>query len=310
MNISITRKGRLTPRGEMKNLVRYISKDGSLVILAIDSTEIVETARVIHHTSKVCTAALGRLLTGASMMGHMLKNRDDSLTIRVNGNGEAGSLIAASDAAGNVRGYIMNPAVELPLNNKGKLDVGGAVGRDGFLTVIKDLGAPEPTVGQTPLVSGEIAEDLTSYFAVSEQIPTVCALGVLVNPDLSVACAGGFLIQMLPFAEEETIAAVERGLRGLPSVTQMLAEGLAPAGICRNVLPDSELELLDEAETTYRCNCSRSRVERALISTGRDALAEMAQDKETEVRCHFCPAVYRFSSAEIGALLAQLNGYE
>ena len=289
----------------MNNLVRYISKDGTLVALAIDSTEIVQTARAIHNTSKVCTAALGRLLTAASMMGNMLKNEEDSLTIRMSGNGPAGSLIAASDAGGNVRGYIMNPDVDLPLNDRGKLDVGGAVGRNGFLSVIKDLGAPEPTVGQVPIVSGEIAEDITSYFAVSEQIPTVCALGVLVNPDLTVACAGGFLIQALPTADEETLSAVERGLQGLPSVTQMLAAGLSPADICKKALPLFELERLDEAQTDYRCNCSRARVERALLSTGREALEEMAQDAQTEVRCHFCPAVYHFSSSDIKALLAK-----
>lgn len=287
----------------MDNLVRCISKDGSLVILATDSSEIVETAREIHNTSKVCTAALGRVLTGASIMGYMLKNQNDSVTVRVSGNGPAGSVIAAADANGNVRGYVMDPSVELPLNEKGKLDVGGAVGRDGSLSVIKDLGAPEPTVGQVPLISGEIAEDLTSYFALSEQIPSVCALGVLVNPDLSVACAGGFLIQMLPAADEETIAFVERGLQGLPSVTQMLADGLNPLEICKKSLPFFELEVLDSGKTEYKCNCSRGRVERALLSTGRKSLAEMAQDEETEVRCHFCPAVYRFSSEEIKALL-------
>ena len=287
----------------MNNLVRCISKDGTFVVLATDSTEIVETARVIHHSSKVCTAALGRLLTGASMMGYMLKNRDDSITIRVNGNGPAGSVIAAADNEGCVRGYIMNPDVELPLNAKGKLDVGGAVGRDGPLAVIKDLGAPEPTVGQVPLVSGEIAEDITSYFAVSEQIPTVCALGVLVNPDRSVACAGGFLIQALPAADDTALSAVERGLNGLPSVTGLLAEGCSPMEICKRAMPYFELELLDEARTEYRCNCSRARVERALLSTGREALEEMAQDAQTEVRCHFCPAVYHFTSADILALL-------
>lgn len=289
----------------MNQLVRYISKDGALVALAIDSSEIVETAHRYHNTSKVCTAALGRLLTAASLMGVMLKNDSDSLTIRVNGNGEAGSLIAAADAKGNVRGYLMNPGAELPLNAKGKLDVGGVVGRDGSLSVIKDLGGSEPTVGQVPLVSGEIAEDITSYFAVSEQIPTVCALGVLVNPDRSVACAGGFLIQALPAATDETLAAIETGLNDLPSITQLLAKGYSPHDICRMALPAFELEKLDEAQTEYRCNCSRARVERALLSTGKDALREMALDAQTEVCCHFCPAVYRFSADEIKKLLAK-----
>ncbi len=287
----------------MANLVRCITDDGCVVALAIDSTDIVETARQYNQSSKVCTAALGRLLTASSMMGKMLKGEDDSVTLRINGKGPAGSVIAVSDSAGNCRGYIMDPHVELPLNAKGKLDVGGAVGTDGFLSVIKDLGYKEPMVGQVPIVSGEIAEDITSYYAVSEQIPTVCALGVLVNPDLSVAAAGGFLIQLLPTADDSIIDRVENGLKGLPAVTTMLADGLTPMEICKKALPDFQVELLDEHVCAYRCNCSRERVERALISAGTDALEEMAQDAVTEVKCNFCPSVYRFTSEEIRSLL-------
>ena len=287
----------------MANLIRCITDDGCVVALAIDSTEIVETARRYNQSSKVCTAALGRLLTASSMMGKMLKGEDDSVTLRINGKGPAGSVIAVAGADGFCRGYIMDPHVELPLNDKGKLDVGGAVGTDGFLSVVKDLDYKEPVVGQVPIVSGEIAEDLTSYFAASEQVPTVCALGVLVNPDLTVAAAGGFIIQLLPTADDTVIDRVENGLQGLPAVTAMLSDGLTPLEILRRALPDFQLETLGEYDCAYRCNCSRERVERALISAGKDALEEMAQDEVTEVKCNFCPAVYRFSSEEIKKLL-------
>lgn len=290
----------------MADLVRCISDDGCVLVVAADTTDISETARQIHGTSKVCTAALGRALTGASFMGVMLKGKDSSVTLRFNGGGPAGSVIAVSDSHGNVRGYVMNPDVNLPLNEKGKLDVGGAVGTDGFLTVVKDIGMKEPFVGQIPLISGEIAEDITSYYATSEQIPSVCALGVLVNPDLTVAVSGGFLIQLLPTADDSIIEKVERGLEGLPSVTAMLAEGLTPVEICKKVLPEFNVEVLDVGSCEYRCNCSRERVEKAIISVGKEELIEMAKDENTEVKCHFCPAVYKFSSDDIKALIEAL----
>ncbi len=290
----------------MAHLVRSITDDGCVLVLAADTTDISETARQIHNTSKVCTAALGRALTGASFMGVMLKGADSSVTLRFNGGGPAGSVIAVADPDGNVRGYVMNPDVTLPLNSKGKLDVGGAVGTDGFLTVVKDIGMKEPFVGQIPLVSGEIAEDLTSYYAVSEQIPSVCGLGVLVNPDLTVAVSGGFLIQLLPTADDTIIEKVERGLNGLPSVTSMLADGLTPEEICKKVLPEFNVEILDTTECEYRCNCSRDRVEKAIISVGKDELREMANDEVTEVKCHFCPSVYKFTSEDINALIDSL----
>lgn len=286
----------------MAHVVRCITDDGCVFVLAADTTDISETSRQIHNTSKVCTAALGRALTGASFMGILLKGQDSSVTLRFNGGGPAGSVIAVADSDGNVRGYVMNPDVNLPLNEKGKLDVGGAVGTDGFLTVIKDIGMKEPFVGQIPLVSGEIAEDLTSYYAVSEQVPSVCALGVLVNPDLTVAVSGGFLIQLLPTADDTIIDKVERGLQGLPSVTTMLAEGLTPEEICKKVLPEFNVEVLDTAECEYKCNCSRERVEQALISVGREELIDMANDEVTEVKCHFCPEVYKFTSDDIKEL--------
>ena len=286
----------------MAHIVRCITDDGCVFVLAADTTDISETSRQIHNTSKVCTAALGRALTGASFMGILLKGQDSSVTLRFNGGGPAGSVIAVADSDGNVRGYVMNPDVNLPLNEKGKLDVGGAVGTDGFLTVIKDIGMKEPFVGQIPLVSGEIAEDLTSYYAISEQVPSVCALGVLVNPDLTVAVSGGFLNQLLPTADDTIIEKVERGLQGLPSVTTMLAEGLTPEEICKKVLPEFNVEVLDTAECEYRCNCSRERVEQALISVGREELLDMANDEATEVKCHFCPEVYKFTSDDIREL--------
>ena len=211
----------------MGKLIRCITSDGEVMATAVDTTDIVNRAEEIHKTSAVVTAALGRLLTAGSMMGNMLKGKDDSITLRVNGDGPTGSLIVVSDFNGDVRGYVQNPVVELPLNEKGKLDVGGAVGNNGLLYVLKDLGLKEPFSGSVPLVSGEIAEDITSYYAHSEQIPTVCALGVLVNPDLSVRAAGGYIIQLLPAASDATIDKLEAAISELKSVTAMLEIGRA-----------------------------------------------------------------------------------
>lgn len=286
----------------MSELVRMISTDGTLTVIAVDSTDIINRMEKIHMTSAVTSAALGRLLTAASMMGAVLKGKDHSITLRLNGNGPAGSLIAVSDSEGNVRGYVANPVVEIPLNNKGKLDVAGAVGTDGTLTVMKDLGMKEPYIGQIPIVSGEIAEDITSYFATSEQLPSVCALGVLVNPDLSIQAAGGFIIQLLPTALDDTIDKVEECIKGIPSVTQMLTSGMTPEDICRSVLKTFDLEILDTAKPEYRCNCSRERVTKALLTMGKEELVDMANDPFTEVDCHFCEKKYRFTSAEIRKL--------
>lgn len=288
----------------MANLVRCISNDGTLSIMAADTTDIVAQARQIHNTSSVASATLGRLLTGASLMGSMLKGDNDSVTLRLNGGGEAGSVIAVSDSSGNVRGYISNPNVELPLNAKGKLDVAGAVGTNGFLTVMKDLGLKEPYIGQTPIVTGEIAEDITSYYATSEQTPTVCALGVLVDSrDKSIISAGGFLIQLLPTAYDDTIDAVERCIKDILPVTTMLTQGFTPKDICKAVLPEFNLEVLDEAYPEYKCNCSRQRVQSALISMGEKELDEISKDEYTEVCCHFCSQKYTFSSKEVKDIL-------
>jgi molecular chaperone Hsp33 len=287
----------------MDKLVRCITKDGNLVIMAADTTDMVEKAQQIHKTSAVASAALGRLLTASSLMGNMLKGENDSLTLRLNGSGPCGTIIAVSDSSGNARGYVANPVVEIPLNSKGKLDVGGAVGKEGSLTVIKDLGLKEPYVGQIPIVSGEIAEDITNYYAVSEQIPTVCALGVLVDKNLSIKAAGGFIIQLLPTAQDDIIDAVERCIKGIPSVTEMISSGLSPEEICKRVLAEFELEVLDESVPLYKCNCSRKRVEKALISTGLKSLEELSLEKETEVCCQFCENKYIFTSDDIKKLM-------
>lgn len=287
----------------MGKLIRCISTDGTLTVMAADTTDIVNEAVKIHKTSAVTSAALGRLLTAASLMGSALKGKDDSITVKINGGGPAGTVLAVSDSSGNPRGYVQNSVVEIPLNEKGKLDVKGAVGTDGFLTVIKDLGLKEPYVGQIPIVSGEIAEDITQYYATSEQVPSVVALGVLVKPDLTIKAAGGFIIQLLPTAMDDTIEKVEKSIQNIESVTQMIEKGMTPEEICHHVLSEFEIEELDSANPVYKCSCSKQRVEAALISTGREALEEMAQDEKTEVGCQFCNKKYVFTPKDIMELL-------
>lgn len=288
----------------MGKIVRYITEDGSAFVIAADTTDVIARAEQIHHTSAVVTAALGRLMTAASMMGDMLKGKDDSVTLRMNGGGPAGSLIAVSDSCGNVRGYVQNPIVEIPLNDKGKLDVRGAVGTDGYIYVMKDIGLKEPYVGQTNIVSGEIAEDITNYFASSEQTPSVCALGVLVNPELTVKRAGGFIIQLLPGCPEETISAIEAAVSDIEPVTVMLDNGMTAEDIAKRAMKDIKIDKLDENMIEYRCNCSKERVEAALISTGSDALKEMASSgKDTKVECHFCDKVYTFTPEDIEKII-------
>lgn len=283
----------------MGKTVRMIDTEGTFSVMAIDSTDIVACAEQIHETSAVTSAALGRLLTAASLMGCALKGEQDTVTLRLEGDGPAGSVLAVSDSEGDVRGYVTHPVVELPLNSKGKLDVAGAVGRDGSLTVIKDLGLKEPYVGRIQLVSGEIAEDVTAYYALSEQVPAVCALGVLVDTDLTIKHAGGFLITLLPTALDDTIDKIEGDLAGIPSVTQMLSQGMSPEDICRYVLRSFDLELLDEFSPEYRCACSRERFAAALMTLKKEDLEEMAQDEQTEIVCDFCGKKYTFSPEEV-----------
>ncbi len=284
----------------MGKLVRYLSADGSVMACALDGTDIAAEIERIHKTSAVVTAALGRLAIGGSMMGSMLKGERDSLTLRLNGNGPAGTLIAVADSGGNVKAYVQNPIVELPLNAYGKLDVKGAVGTDGFLQVIRDLGLKEPYAGQTPIVSGEIAEDITYYYATSEQTPTVCGLGVLVAPDLTVRAAGGYLVQLLPFADERCIDQLEENVKGMPPVSSLIDRGKTPNEICEMLLNGLSPNLLDSFSPVYRCDCSEKRVQRALLSLPDSDLREMAEDdRPVEVACHFCGKKYTFSNEEI-----------
>lgn len=284
----------------MANLVRAISHNGGIVVVALDSTNIVREMERIHKPSGVVSAALGRLLTGASLMGTWLKEDGDSLTLRVNGGGPAGGLIAISDSEGNVRGYADNPLADAPLREDGKLNVGAVVGNNGTLAVIKDLGMKEPYVGQTPLVSGEIAEDITAYYAASEQTPTSCALGVLVNKDLTIRSAGGFFLQLLPGASEAEIAQLEKNIASIPSVTTLLEEGGTIYDMVEMALKGFQPEILDEREVEYKCYCSREKVERILISLGTKELQEMLQEgPTTTVECHFCDKTYEVELADI-----------
>lgn len=286
----------------MSVIKRAISADGSVVASAIDATEMVAMIEQYHQPSAVVTAALGRLAAAASLMGYGQKNADDRITLRVDGDGQIGSMVAVADSWGNVKCCADNYIVEIPLNDKGKLDVGGAVG-NGTLSVIKDLGLKEPYVGTIPLVSGEIAEDIASYFASSEQIPTVLSLGVLVAPDLSVAHAGGFLIQLLPFADEGCIPVLEQNVAAMPPVTDMLKNGMTAEEIALKCLEGLEPNILDEAEANYCCDCSRERTAGVLVSIGKEKLRELADEGEDiEVCCHFCNKKYVFTPEEILAL--------
>lgn len=288
----------------MSNLIRGISENGGVVFCGVDSTEIVRTAEKLHTTSATCSAALGRLLTGVSLMGAMLKDDGDSITLRVSGGGPAGVVIACTDAHGSVKGCIDHPLVELPAKENGHLDVGGAVGKDGVLTVIRDNKLQkEPTVGQVPLVSGEIAEDVAQYFATSEQTPTVCGLGVLVNPDLTVNVAGGFLIEVLPFASDACIDTIEKNLKTLPPVTTMMTQGMTTDQIALRLLDGLEPNLLDEGEVHYQCDCNRERTERVLKALGNQELTQLiAEGEPVEVNCHFCGKKYTFTPEELQQL--------
>jgi len=284
----------------MAKLIRGISEDGGVLFCALDSTDIVREAERIHKPSAVVSAALGRLLTAASMMGVMLKSEQNSVTLRVRGGGPVGMLLAVSDGSGNVRGYAENPSVHLPSRPDGKLDVGGVVGREGTLSVVKDLGMKEPYVGQVPLVSGEIAEDITSYYAVSEQTPTVCALGVLVDRDLSILAAGGYLAQLLPGAEEADIDRLEKNIASMPSVTTLLRAGGTPQTMMEQVLSGLAPQVLLEKEVFYRCACNRMRVEKMLLSLQTSELEELAADgKPIEVCCQFCDKKYLMDAAAL-----------
>ena len=284
----------------MGKLIRAISENGMAVCYALDSTDMVGELERIHQSSAVVTAAAGRLLTAASIMGSMLKGAENTVTLRIAADGPAGAVIAVADAGGNARAYAANPIVELPLNRYGKLDVSGAVGKNGSLYVIRDLGLREPYVGLVPLVSGEIAEDITSYFAVSEQVPTVCALGVLVNPDLTVQAAGGYILQLLPGAGEEEISQVEQNTLAMPPVTQLICDGLTPEELALRALAGMEPRVLDARTVEYRCDCTRQRMAAALASLGAGELRAMAEeDGQAELCCHFCRDRFTFPREEL-----------
>ena len=288
-------------------IVRAISTDGMVQAAAICSRDLTERARQIHKTLPVATAALGRTLAAASMMGNALKEDGASVTLQIKGGGPLGTLLAVSDNQGNVRGTVDNPVVDLPLRPDGKLDVGTAVGHEGTLTVIRDLNMKEPYVGSVGLLGGEIAEDLAAYFVESEQIPTACGLGVLVDRDQSVLAAGGYLIQLLPGAGEDVIAKVEGSLMAAGPVTGLLRNDPDPEAMLRTVMSDFDLKILETCPVEYRCYCSRERVERALISLGRTELEQMLSEQGgCQMTCQFCDAVYEFTAEDIQRLLKNL----
>lgn len=292
----------------MGEIVRIITTDGMVMASAITGTDIVARARAIHNTSPTATAALGRSLMACSMMGNQLKGEENSLTLQIRGDGPLGGITCVSDSQGNVRGYAVNPQADVARKQEGKLDVGGAVGA-GSLTVIKDLGMRDPYVGSIALVSGEIAEDVTAYFAESEQIPTACALGVLVQGGSGeVITAGGYLIQLLPGADEEAICKVERGLQKVGYVTGHLKEGKSALDLIRDVLGEFEIEVLETCPVEYRCYCSRDRVVKVLISMGSQEMRSLIEEQgKAELTCQFCDQVYRFSREELEEIYTQMQ---
>ncbi len=292
----------------MDKIVRAITSDGMVQATAITSRAMVERARQIHDLSPVATAALGRTLSGCSMMGNALKGRGASVTLQIKGDGPLGKVLTVSDSEGNVRGYVVNPQTDIPLRPDGKLDVGGAVGHEGTLTVIKDLNMKEPYIGTIDLLGGEIAEDIAGYFVESEQIPTACGLGVLVDRDRSVKAAGGYLIQLLPGAGEDTICKVEGGIMASRSVSTILAENDDPAEMLKEVMSDFELRFLEESPVAYKCYCSRQRVGRALLSLGKDELQEILDEQgQCSLSCQFCDAEYVFEKDELQRMIDSIK---
>ncbi len=284
-------------------LVRAIADNAQIRAFAVRTTDMTETARRAHDTSPVVTAALGRLMSGAAMMGSMLGEEDELLTLQVDGDGDVGGLVVTADGHGSVKGYAKNPQAMCPASAAGKLDVGRIVGR-GYLTVIKDMGMEEPYNSRIELVTGEIGDDLAQYFVSSEQIPSGVGLGVLMNKDNTVRCAGGFIIQLMPFASDECVARLEQSLSEIKSVTALLDRGLDPEEMLREILSGVDVEITDRREVAFRCNCTRDRVERVLLSMGRQQLEELASDGEdVELNCQFCNTHYVFSPQEIRELL-------
>ncbi len=289
------------------HLIRAMTKDGWVKAVAIDGKNLVERARQIHDTTPTATAALGRTLCAASMLGNMQKTENGSVTLQFKGGGPLGTVLAVSDWQGNVRGYVQNPHITLLEKYAGKLDVGAAVGTDGMLTVIRDLQMKDPYVGSVQLVSGESGDDVTAYLVQSEQTPSACALGVLVDTDCTVKVAGGYILQLLPGAPEEVIARLEIGIQNAGAVTAMLDRGLSPKEMLETVMEGMELELFEETPVEYRCYCTRDRVESTLISLGKKELTEIAEDgKDIQVECQFCDTEYKFTPDQIREILKHL----
>jgi len=287
-------------------ITRVMTRDGSAMLVIINSTEIVKKAAKIHELSHTMTAVLGRALTATSMMGSLLKDKDHSITLQLKGDGPGGSVVCVSDYSGNVRGYVQNPKTDLPPNSYGKIDVGGAVGK-GNLYIIKDLGLNEPYVGLSPIVSGEIAEDITEYYASSEQTPSVCALGVRVSEEHVCFAAGGFLLQLMPGADDAIITRLEKNINGLKSVSQLVADGLSGNEIAQQVLDGIEYDIFDYIPIEYKCPCSKEKYEGALLSLGISDLEELSQDpKGIETVCHFCNSKYNFTSEELADMVKYL----
>ena len=284
-------------------IIRATAANDQIRAFAAVTTEMVETAREHHNTSPVATAALGRLLTAGAMMGSMMKGEKDVLTLQIKAGGPLQGITVTADSQGNVKGYVGNPDVCIPANSKGKLDVAGAVG-PGFLTVIKDMGLKEPYSGQVMLQTCEIAEDLTYYFATSEQVPSAVGLGVLMNKNNTVRQAGGFIVQLMPFAEEDVISKLEHNVQKINSVTNLLEEGHTPESLLEKVLEGFDVQINEKMDTRFHCNCSKERVEKALISIGRKELNEMIQEgKPIEMNCHFCNTNYNFTVEELKEIL-------
>jgi len=289
-------------------LIRATAKDGQVRIIAAITTELVNEATKTHECMPTASAALGRMLTGGVLMGAMLKNDTDSLTIQIDGGGEAKGITVTAHNDGSVKGYIGNPKIDLPLNEKGKLEVGGAIGKNGYLKVIKDMGLKEPYVGQVPIYTGEVGDDIAYYFTVSEQTPSAVALGVLVDTDLSIKAAGGFIIQMMPGASEFLADIITYRLEEIPSVTSMIEKGMTIEEILEFVFEDMDLKIYDSLVPEYKCDCSRERVERVLMSIGKNDLQEIYDDGKTEeILCHFCNKAYDFKPEDIKKILDDIN---
>ncbi|MBU5225765.1 Hsp33 family molecular chaperone HslO [Clostridium senegalense] len=292
----------------MDKIIRATAKDGEVRIIAAITTDMVQKATKIHNCTPTASAALGRMLTSAGLMSAMLKSENDSLTLQINGGGDAKGVVVTAHTDGKIKGYIGNPSVDLPLNSKGKLDVGGAIGTDGYLQIIRDMGLKEPYVGQVPICTGEIGDDLAYYFTVSEQTPSAVAVGVLVDRDLSIKAAGGFIIQMMPGASDFVADIISYRLQEIPSVTTMISDGKTVQDIINSLFDDMDVKFYDEGVLEFECDCSREKVENALISIGKKDLQEIYDDGKTEeLKCHFCNKSYDFTQEDIGKLLKEIE---